>query len=79
MVGVELVYTVMLYTIFLQDEEYISFAHEVLLYELEKLQEVEGMFLLKVKDERLMPYFSVGSAGLVIPLLLMKDFSMKKK
>ncbi|MGX7111806.1 class III lanthionine synthetase LanKC [Gemella cuniculi] len=70
--GVSL-YAFALYNI-LKKEEYLLFAKETLEYEIEKLQKIEDMLLLRIKDNRLMPYFSIGSVGLVIPLLLMEKY-----
>lgn len=41
--------------------------------ELERGVDLKGMYLVETPDTRLMPYFSIGAAGMALPLLFLKQ------
>lgn len=62
----------------LEESRYLSRAKKYLLLEIDKFKNNDNMLLLKTKDHKLMPYFSVGSSGLAIPIILMQEYLEKE-
>ena len=63
----------------LKKDSYLERAKEYLLFEMNKLEYKDNMLLLPTKDHKMMPYFSVGSSGLAIPIILMSKYLEKAK
>lgn len=56
-----------------EKEEYINFAKDLFNNELDKIILENEMAFLKSEDDKLLPYLSNGSSGLLLTAMLMKD------